>query len=138
MKQYWSWLSYHTYLSNQITAFKSKWFVGSSSMRRVGSIKRALQTKCFIIGIERLVFFTFQQPLTVVKVVHIYQTANCQVNIYYHSAQSMFVIYCSLQLQQYLDHFYIHYLASDTLILHPPEKWLTGLCCISVVNPRPL
>ena len=29
-------------MSSQITAFKSKWFVGSSSMRRVGSMKRAL------------------------------------------------------------------------------------------------
>ena len=29
------------------------------------------------------------------------------------------------------------YLARDTLILHPPEKFLVGLSCISFVNPKP-
>lgn len=32
----------HTYLSNHITAFKSKWFVGSSSSKSVGSKNKAL------------------------------------------------------------------------------------------------
>ncbi len=29
------------------------------------------------------------------------------------------------------------YLASETLILHPPEKCMVGRDCISLVNPRP-
>ena len=32
-----------THLSSQITAFKSRWLVGSSNIRRVGSINRALE-----------------------------------------------------------------------------------------------
>lgn len=32
-----------TYLSSQMTAFKSRWFVGSSNISRVGSINRALK-----------------------------------------------------------------------------------------------
>lgn len=32
----------HTYLSSQITAFKSKWFVGSSNNNNVGSRYKAL------------------------------------------------------------------------------------------------
>lgn len=31
-----------TYLSNHITAFKSRWFVGSSNSSKVGSMNKAL------------------------------------------------------------------------------------------------
>lgn len=33
------------YLLSQMTAFRSRWFVGSSSISKVGSIKRALLVK---------------------------------------------------------------------------------------------
>lgn len=39
----------YTYLSNQMTAFKSKWFVGSSSISNVGSKYKALASDTLIL-----------------------------------------------------------------------------------------
>lgn len=42
-------VKFSTYLSNQITAFKSKWFVGSSRSNKVGSKYKALAKETLIL-----------------------------------------------------------------------------------------
>lgn len=59
-----------------------------------------------------------------------------RIKLFVNITKDMFniIIFVSLKSQ---GHCAYDYLASETLILQPPEKCLVGLSCISLVNPKP-